>query len=109
MPGTQAQGPLTETVFYVLVALYQPAHGYLIMQRVGEMSGGRVKLGPGTLYGALTALVDKGWIKPIGGTAGDRKKEYIITELGREVVRGEIARLEELASVGRRVTKGDAA
>ena len=48
--------PLTETVYYVLLALLQPAHGYLIMSRVEEMSGGQVRLAPGTLYGALDNL-----------------------------------------------------
>jgi DNA-binding PadR family transcriptional regulator len=109
MADNKDQGPLTETVFYVLLALHERTHGYLIMQRVAEMSGGRVKLGPGTLYGALTVLVDKGWIEPVDGTAGDRKKEYVITDLGRGIVRGEITRLNELLSNGRRVTKEDAA
>ena len=49
---------LTESTYYIMLALYEPSHGYGIMQQVEEMSGGRVKLAPGTLYGALTALTD---------------------------------------------------
>lgn len=100
------RGPLTETVYYVLLALYQPLHGYGIMQRVAEMSGGRVHLGAGTLYGALTALVEKSWIAPVGRDAGGRRKEYEITAAGREVVDVELARLEELLANGRRIAEG---
>lgn len=49
--------PLTETVHYILLALLQPAHGYVIMSRVESMSDGAVRLAPGTLYGALENLV----------------------------------------------------
>ena len=56
------QQALTEAVFYILLSLMKPLHGYGIIQNVGELSKGRVKLAPGTLYGALNSLVDKGWI-----------------------------------------------
>lgn len=101
------QGPLTETVYYVLLALHTPLHGYGVMQLVNEMSGGRVSLGAGTLYGALTTLVQRGWITPITGVAGDRKKEYEITESGRHTVLQELQRLEELLGNGRRIAKGE--
>jgi len=97
------RGPLTETVFYVLLALHERMHGYGIMQRVAAMSGGRVSIGAGTLYGALTTLVEKGWIAPVDGAAGDRKKEYVITGVGRDVVHAELSRLEELLDNGRRI------
>ena len=48
--------PLTHTTFYILISLTTPLHGYGIMQKVEEMSKGEVKLGPGTLYGALSKL-----------------------------------------------------
>jgi len=105
MVENQERGPLTETVFYVLLALHEPMHGYGIMQRAGEMSGGRVTIGPGTLYGALTTLVEKGWIAPLDGDSGDRKKQYVITEAGRTVVHAELARLEELLATGRRIAE----
>jgi DNA-binding PadR family transcriptional regulator len=50
-------GALTEAVFYILLSLYQPLHGYGIMQNVGALSRGRVTLGAGTLYGAINTLV----------------------------------------------------
>ena len=59
------QGALTEAVFYILLALHEPRHGYAIMQGVQELTNDRVALGPGTLYGALNTLVKKGWIKAL--------------------------------------------
>lgn len=103
MTTDDKQGPLTETIFYVLLALDTPLHGYGVMQLVNQMSDGRISLGAGTLYGALTALVEKGWIAPLPGADGDRKKEYVITELGRDIVRTELKRLEELLRNGQRV------
>lgn len=46
--------PLTEALFYILLAARRPIHGYGIIQEVAEMTGGRVNLGPGTLYGAIS-------------------------------------------------------
>ncbi|MDH4140957.1 MAG: PadR family transcriptional regulator [Coriobacteriia bacterium] len=101
---TDAPGPLTETVFYVLLALSKPLHGYGVMQHVSKLSDGRVNLGPGTLYGALTSLAEKDWIAPVAGAADDRKKEYVITDAGRGAVRAELVRLEELLRNGRTIT-----
>jgi DNA-binding PadR family transcriptional regulator len=100
---TDDRRPLTETIFYVLLVLGAPLHGYGIMQRVNELTAGRVALGAGTLYGALTNLTEKGWIRPLQGAAEERKKEYVITDAGRQAVAGELERLEELLSNGRRV------
>jgi DNA-binding PadR family transcriptional regulator len=104
--STPAPGPLTETAFYTLLALSSPLHGYGIMQYVSELSAGRVNIGAGTLYGALASLVEKGWIAPLPGNTDDRKKEYVITEAGREVVCSETARLEELLRNARTISGG---
>ena len=97
---------LTETTYYILLSLYQPLHGYGIMQRTAELSGGRVRLAAGTLYGALNALVEKGWIMllPVEG----RKKEYRLTPRGLEVLQKELARLRELVAAGDLVLKEEA-
>lgn len=100
-------GPLTEAVYYILLSLYKPLHGYGIMQRIKELSEGRVNLGAGTLYGALNTLVEKGWIVPATGEDDSRKKEYEITELGKDNVEYEIKRLEELIKNGKMVTRGE--
>ena len=95
---------LTEAVFYILLSLNTPLHGYGIMQNVERLSGGRVHLAAGTLYGALTTLTERGWIKAVGEDEG-RRKEYRITAEGRAAVRAELARLQELTANGEALTK----
>lgn len=101
------QTALTEAVYYILLSLQTPMHGYGIMQQVREMSGERVSLGAGTLYGAINTLVEKSWIMPLAGPADARKKEYQITEKGRQVVRDELIRLQELVQSGKRVLNAE--
>ena len=91
---------LTEAVYYVLLSLYSPLHGYGIMQKVEGMSGGRVRLAAGTLYGAITSMVQKGWIKALPEEKNSRKKEYVITEVGKSVAQNELERLKELVDNG---------
>lgn len=98
----ESKGALTEAVYYILISLYTPLHGYGVIQNVEKLSGGRVRLGAGTLYGALNTLLSRGWIAECG-ESGDRKKEYIITDSGRKAVIGETERLQELLDNGRSV------
>ena len=65
---------LTESTYYILLSLYHPRHGYGIMQETQQLSGGRVRLAAGTLYGALNALCEKGWIFPYPWKAEAAKK-----------------------------------
>ena len=65
---------LTESTYYILLSLHTPNHGYGIMQKTEQLSGGRVHLAAGTLYGAFSALCDKGWISPLPDVDGCRKK-----------------------------------
>jgi DNA-binding PadR family transcriptional regulator len=97
------KSPLTEAAYYILLSLYEPMHGYGIMQNVKMMSSDRVNLGPGTLYGAINTLLEKGWIIS-AGESDSRKKEYQITESGKKVVSYEIQRLEELLKNGKKIT-----
>ena len=106
MPESSERGALTEAVFYILLSLYTPMHGYRIMQAVKEFSNNRVSLGAGTLYGALNTLLEKHWIEPLPGAMDSRKKEYQITDAGRAIVVEEIARLEELVANGKRIVRG---
>ncbi len=93
---------MTESVYRVLAALGEPLHGYGIMQRVKEESGGAVVIGPATLYAALTWLEDRGWIRRTGEPEDARgKKTYRMTERGRGALAAEAARLEALAETGR--------
>lgn len=98
---------LTEATYYILLALYNPQHGYGIMQEVETLSNGRVKLAAGTLYGALNAMVDKGWIEQLPVETGSRKKNYQITDRGLEVLEHEVERLRELVTNGDRILKGN--
>ena len=96
--------PLTEALFYILLATRKPVHGYGIIQEVAQITNGRVNLGPGTLYGAINSLLDKGWILLYSAEEGSRKKkEYLITDAGRAVFRAELARLRELVENGERM------
>ena len=97
--------PLTEAVYYILLSVLQPLHGYGIIQNVKELSGGRLILAAGTLYGAITNLLTKGWIEAAGEDA--RKKEYIITDSGKAALEKELCRLEELVKNGRDILKGN--
>lgn len=97
---------LTESTYYILLALYNPQHGYGIMQQVEELSKGRVRLAAGTLYGALNSMVDKKWIIQLPVEDGSRKKNYQITEIGLQVLTNEIERLRELVQNGDAVVGG---
>ena len=91
---------LTEAVFYILLSLHSPLHGYGIMQKTEDLSNGRVKLAAGTLYGAISSMLEKGWIKSLPGEARSRKKEYEITESGKAAAKNELFRLRELLANG---------
>ena len=91
--------PLTHTTYYTLLALEKPLHGYGIMQIVEEISGGLVKLGPGTLYGALKKLEKQSLISKVGENDSDRRILYVLTDFGKEVVILEYKRLTHLVNV----------
>ncbi len=105
---THQTGALTEAVYYILLSIQSPLHGYGIMQNIEALSHGRVKLAAGTLYGALNTMLEKGWITALPGEKDSRKKEYQITPLGRDMVLSEMARLDELLQNGRAIMEGDA-
>lgn len=90
--------PLTETTYYILIALLEPGHGYYIMQKVEDMSKGNVKIAAGTMYGAIENLLKQKLICSIHSQDA-RRKVYLITDLGREVLRLEAARLRYLVQI----------
>lgn len=94
---------LTEAVYYILLSLKTPCHGYGIMQNIESITDGTIKLAAGTLYGALSTMLEKGWIKTVDSSEVSRKKEYIITEDGYQIVLAEISRLERLLNNGKRI------
>ncbi|MDQ3590004.1 MAG: PadR family transcriptional regulator [Actinomycetota bacterium] len=105
--------PLTPVALNVLLALADgERHGYGIMLEVRERTGGRVRLGPGTLYGAIKRLKEGGVIeespgqkRPDPGEAPDderRRRYYRLTGFGGEVLAAEVERLEGLVRAARR-------
>jgi len=92
---------LSEPVLMVLLSLAeQPRHGYSILKDVESMSGGRVLLSTGTLYGALQRLLDDGWIERVeeDNTPRDRRT-YRLTSRGRRNLQVEIERMRQLTKV----------
>lgn len=90
--------------FRVLLSLVDGAkHGHGIRLDVRERTGGRVDMGPGTLYGAIKRLVRRAWIEEVTaprGEGGDgRRRFYALTEHGRAAVAGETARMRELLAI----------
>ena len=106
---SEKETPLTEGFYYILLALRKPNHGYGVIQEIEELTGGRVVLGPGTLYGALQTMQKREWIRIYSqDTELRKKKEYIITDLGRAAFEAEKSRLEELLSNAKLMEEGEA-
>ena len=97
----QANLPLTESTFFILLSLAtEPKHGYAIMKEVEGLSEARIRLSTGTLYGAIKRLLDQDWIVRIEEeTAGRERKFYALTDLGRRILNAEVARLQELVKI----------
>lgn len=93
------QGPMTEAMYYILLSLLKPGHGYGMMQRIRELSGGRLEMGPGTLYGVLSRMNKDGLIVPAGEDG--RRKNYAITESGKQALLTEYRRLKQLVKDGK--------
>lgn len=90
--------PLTETTYFILLALLKPGHGYYVMQKVEDLSGGKVRIAAGTMYGAIENLLKQGWIVSVPSN-DKRRKVYQITPLGRAVLNLETARLRDLVHI----------
>lgn len=99
-------GALTETTFLVLLAMHKPNHGYGIMQFIETETGGRVVLGAGTLYGAINTLVKKKWIAPFAAEADSKKKEFVITDAGKQKVAEELKRMGGLLRLASAIANG---
>jgi len=93
--------PLTEPVLLVLLSLAeQPRHGYSILKDVERMSGGRVKLSTGTLYGALHRLLDDAWIERVEEDESPRdRRPYRLTARGRRNLQLEVERMRNLTKL----------
>ncbi len=107
MANTNARAPLTPAVLHILLALSaKERHGYGIMKKVQEESQGKVKMGPGTLYGSLGRMVDAGLIgesdrKIDPEMDNERRVYYKITGLGRKALAAELERYREVVALAR--------
>ncbi|MBQ7058462.1 MAG: PadR family transcriptional regulator [Firmicutes bacterium] len=86
--------PMTESGFYILFCLQTPQHGYGISQQVKQLTGGTVTIGAGTMYGTLSKMEQDGLIRFF--SEENKRKLYLITELGQEVLALELKRIERL-------------
>ena len=105
--------PLPSAAFQILLALStEDLHGYAIMRQVEEQTGGRVRLGPGTLYSSIQSLLEEKLIEEVGlseDTASERRRYYRLTSIGRKVARSEADRLADVLRVARarKIFRGD--
>jgi DNA-binding PadR family transcriptional regulator len=106
--------PLPSAAFHILLALAdQDLHGYEIMRQVADQTGGRMRLGPGTLYGSIQTLLEEGLIEEIDAKQNqphdERRRYYRLTPSGRKLAREEADRLADLLRVARakKILRGD--
>jgi DNA-binding PadR family transcriptional regulator len=109
--NAQANLPLTETTFFIMLSLAQePKHGYAIMKEVQELSEKRVKLSTSTLYGAVKRLLTQEWIERVdeegAGENGRARKAYRLSTLGERILSAEVRRLEALVATAQREMMG---
>jgi DNA-binding PadR family transcriptional regulator len=101
----QKLSPLPSAAFQILMSLADDdLHGYEIMRRVEEQTAGRTRLGPGTLYSSIQALLEAGFITEIAPRSGEddeRRRYYRLTAAGRKAAREEAERLADLLRVAR--------
>jgi DNA-binding PadR family transcriptional regulator len=103
----QKLNPLPSAAFNILLALAgEELHGYAIMRQVEQQSGGRVRLGPGTLYGSLRTLLEASLIEELEGSSdpedsSERRRYYRLTSAGLKLVRSEVEGLAQTLRVAR--------
>ena len=90
-------GELTDSIFFILLSLLEPTHGYLVMQKVNTLTNGQVIIGPATMYTTLGKMVNVGWIEE--HTIDSSKKEYQITDKGKSILLANYKVRKQLLSV----------
>jgi DNA-binding PadR family transcriptional regulator len=107
-PDPEKLLPLRPSVFHILLALSDgDLHGYGIMQEVSEHTAGQIRLGPGTLYGAIKRLLNDGLIveadeRPDAALDDERRRYYRLTDFGQRVLKAEVQRISRMVSVAQR-------
>jgi DNA-binding PadR family transcriptional regulator len=111
----QKLNPLPSTAFQILLSLAdEDLHGYGIMRQVAEQTAGRLRLGPGTLYSSIQALLEQKFIEEVdlredAKLGNERRRYYRLTSAGRKLARSEADRLADLLRVARtkKILRGD--
>lgn len=103
--NTSKQLPLTETTYLILLALKEKGHGYAVMQRVEEMSEGRVRIAAGTMYGALDNLSKQKLIKPVQ-SEDPRRKVFQTTADGLSLLQAETNRMAQQVALYNKIMEG---
>ena len=99
--------PLTPAAFHIMLVLADGEnHGYAIMREVAENTQGKMRLGPGSLYGTIKRMLADGWIeesdeRPDPELDDERRRYYRLTGIGRKLVQAEAERLEQLVNIAR--------
>jgi len=99
---------LSPAAFHIMLVLADGEnHGYAIMREVAEQTQGRMRLGPGTLYGTIKRMLADGWIeesdeRPDPKLDDERRRYYRLTGVGRKLVQAEVERLEQLVNFARK-------
>lgn len=102
--------PLTPAVLHIMLALVDgERHGYSIMQEVSKRTNGKIRIGPGTLYGSIKRMMTDGLIeesdtRPDPALDDERRRYYRLTGFGQRVIRAEILRLEQIVQLARHLT-----
>src|SRR5581483_5473660 len=97
--------PLSPAFFHILLSLGEgERHGYAIKREVAQRTGGKLKLGPGVLYGSINKLLEQGWIaesgeRPDAHLDDERRRYYRLTPLGRKAAQAETSRMRELVEL----------
>ena len=98
---------LTPAAFHIMLVLADGEnHGYAIMREVAEHTQGKMRLGPGTLYGTIKRMLADGWIeeldeRPDPKLDDERRRYYRLTGMGQKLVKAEAERLEQLVNIAR--------
>ncbi len=104
MPQSDSS-PLSPAIFHILLCLAEgERHGYAIKREIVQRTGGKLKLGPGVLYGSINKLLDQGLIeesnqRPDAHLDDERRRYYRLTALGRKVAQAETSRMRELVDL----------
>lgn len=103
----QRLNPLPSAAFHILLSLAdEDLHGYAIMRLIKEQTNGRMRLGPGTLYSSIQALLEEGFVEEVEAKTGhepglERRRYYHLTAAGRKLAKAEASRLADLLRFAR--------